>query len=312
MNEAQIMDWVDQNQKADETQFISLIDQHQGTITKICSVYKKTGEERDSLFKEIVFQLWQPDAKCNDKEISNSRLYQIAFSTAIASNILNPSKPTAHKSSPQAFTDHKEQLTNAIQQLTDDDKAIFMLYLEDLSYPTIAEITGIAETVVGVKLNRIKKKIQQQVNISKEQYPIKSIWKNIQSAPKSESELRSMIAERTNPILCILNNNILYLLSKSMTKGYDIKRSLEDHLAKTRSFAKLSIFTRIIAASCLLMLAKYAITNTSVWYWTLALTILLFAAHIAFLSTAWTKRIRQMKFTIDHLRIQKEYGRRDI
>ncbi|MNL55004.1 RNA polymerase sigma factor SigX [compost metagenome] len=54
----------------------------------------------------------------------------------------------------------QERLFNALRQLNDGDKALITLYLEDLSYQQIAEITGITENYVGVKLNRIKIKIQ--------------------------------------------------------------------------------------------------------------------------------------------------------
>lgn len=310
MNEAQIMDWTD-HQKADQTQFISLIDQYQATIGKICRLYKEDEEDRDKLFQEIVFQLWRSAAGCNEVK-PGSWIYATALSTAIAGNILNPSKAADQQASPKVYVDHKEQLIHAIQQLTDDDKAIFTLYLEELSYPEIAEITGIAETVAGVKLNRIKKKIHQLVRNPKEQYPLKTIWKNIHSEAKSESALRSMITERSHSIFSILNNNISFLISKSMVKNGDIKRSLEDHLVTLRSFALLSVMGRVAVFVCLLLFAKFTIENTTVWYWTLAIAILLFTAHIALLSITWLKKIRQMKFTIDHLRIQKEYGRRVI
>jgi RNA polymerase sigma-70 factor (ECF subfamily) len=37
------------------------------------------------------------------------------------------------------------------------DKALFVLYLEDLTYRQIAEVTGLTETHVGVKLHRLKR-----------------------------------------------------------------------------------------------------------------------------------------------------------
>jgi RNA polymerase sigma-70 factor (ECF subfamily) len=51
-------------------------------------------------------------------------------------------------------------LNQAIQQLSRIEKAVIMLYLEEKSYREISEIMGITESNVGVKLNRIKTKLE--------------------------------------------------------------------------------------------------------------------------------------------------------
>ena len=52
-----------------------------------------------------------------------------------------------------------EQLYNAIQQLPKTDAALVLLYLDELSYREMAEVLGISESNVGVKLNRAKKAV---------------------------------------------------------------------------------------------------------------------------------------------------------
>ncbi|WAC41091.1 RNA polymerase sigma factor [Pedobacter sp. SL55] len=49
----------------------------------------------------------------------------------------------------------------AIKQLNEGERAIIALYLEEMSYLEIAEIIGISENNVGVKINRIKNKLHQ-------------------------------------------------------------------------------------------------------------------------------------------------------
>ena len=41
------------------------------------------------------------------------------------------------------------------------DAALVLLYLDDLSYREIAEIRGISEVNVGVRLNRVKKALAE-------------------------------------------------------------------------------------------------------------------------------------------------------
>lgn len=307
MNEAQLIDWIDQHEKADETQFIILIDLHQPIIGKVCRLYKHLEEDQETLFREIVFRLWQSAAAGNDKLQLSDRIYQVMLSTAISSNIIKASKRFGHKTEKLPHAGIGDQMMSAIRELADDDKAILLLYLEELPYPQIAEITGIAETIVGVKLNRIKKKIQQQITIPREQYILKSIWRNIETDLKSETELRSIINEPGSPVFGILNNILPpHPFAKIPASNTDLKRSLEDQLAKIRTYARASISSRVIALACLLVLGRFAFTDNMTMRWVMAVTLLFLAIHVVVLSVTWAKRARQMKCTIDHLRTQRE------
>lgn len=152
----------------DETQFLILINEHQGIIHKICRIYRDILEDREDLFQEITFQLWKSRQSFrNDSKIS-TWIYRIALNTAIATFRKKkqdieycPTLPDlAEDQVDEALVLRQEQLFAALKQLDDGDKAIITLYLEDLSYQQIAVIVGISENYVGVKLNRIKIKIQ--------------------------------------------------------------------------------------------------------------------------------------------------------
>ena len=51
------------------------------------------------------------------------------------------------------------KLRTCIKQLNDADKAVISLYLEELSYKEISDITGLSENHVAVKIKRIKMKL---------------------------------------------------------------------------------------------------------------------------------------------------------
>jgi RNA polymerase sigma-70 factor (ECF subfamily) len=55
------------------------------------------------------------------------------------------------------YRDTVEQLYKAIHHLPKTDAALVLLYLDELSYPEMAQVLGISESNVGVKLNRAKK-----------------------------------------------------------------------------------------------------------------------------------------------------------
>lgn len=148
----------------EEAEFLQQIDQHQGIIHKICRLYRDTPEDREDLFQEIVFQLWKTKHTFEGKAKFSSWMYKVALSTAIAT--FRKKKPaiiyTPHLPDlPQAEdgNQHRQQLFDALKQLDDADKALMALYLDDLSYEEIAEISGISENYVGVKLTRIRNRI---------------------------------------------------------------------------------------------------------------------------------------------------------
>lgn len=154
-----------------EADFVLLVETHQGIIHKICRLYRDTREDREDLFQEITFQLWKslPGFK-NDAKIS-TWMYRIALNTAIATFRKRKHSIEYRAALPDLAVEQpnddlivrQELLFTALKKLDDGDKAVITLYLEDFSYQQIAEVTGISENYVGVKLNRIKTKIQKQL-----------------------------------------------------------------------------------------------------------------------------------------------------
>lgn len=157
----------------DEKQFLTLIAEHQGIIHKVCRLYRDSREDREDLFQEITYQLWRaiPSFKAQAKE--STWIYRVALNTALAAfrkkkpeiayNAVLPDLPEAAQSEELEF--RQERLFAALKQLDDAEKAIITLYLEELSYQEIAALIGINENYVGVKLNRIKHKIQKLLNL---------------------------------------------------------------------------------------------------------------------------------------------------
>jgi RNA polymerase sigma-70 factor (ECF subfamily) len=153
----------------DEAQFLAFIKEHQGIIHKVCRLYRENKEDREDLFQEIIFQLWKSLSNFKGDAKISTWMYRIALNTAIAAFCKR--KPAIEfapvlpdlPEEPQNEELHlrQERLFTALKKLNDSEKAIITLYLEGMNYHQIAEITGINENYVGVKLNRIKHKIQK-------------------------------------------------------------------------------------------------------------------------------------------------------
>ncbi|MFK7924090.1 MAG: RNA polymerase sigma factor [Bacteroidia bacterium] len=155
--------------KEKEAQFLRLVDQHQGILHKICRLYRNTATEREDLFQDMMYQLWKSYPSFRGEARFSSWMYRVALSTAIA-KYKKPSLQTTHnlKQEPAAesvqITDQQEALRSAMERLSPIEKAIMSLYLDDYKYEEMAEILGISVSLVGVKLNRIKKKLKEWLN----------------------------------------------------------------------------------------------------------------------------------------------------
>ncbi|MEZ4826890.1 MAG: sigma-70 family RNA polymerase sigma factor [Bacteroidia bacterium] len=155
-----------------EQAFVQLIQEHQGIIHKVCRLYgAHQGDHRD-LFQEIVLQLWRAYDSYKGESRFTTWMYRVALNTAISGFRKQSRSPEVQLLSDRELeipgwdqdNDRQEQmklLYMAINRLSEIEKAIVMLHLEDHSYDEIAEIMGITRNHVGVKLNRIKLKLRQ-------------------------------------------------------------------------------------------------------------------------------------------------------
>lgn len=99
-------------------------------------------------------------------------MYRVSLNTAIThfkKNKRRPDKNQYDNNLPQieddrydeTFDDQVKLLHSAIAKLTGIEKSIILLYLEDKHYEEIAEIIGITQNYVRVKMNRIKGKLKK-------------------------------------------------------------------------------------------------------------------------------------------------------
>lgn len=151
-----------------ETAFLQLLSVNQGIIHKICHVYGHSLADRDDLFQEIVFHAWKgyPSFKGNAK--FSTWLYRVALNVALTSFRKKRTAIDYVPELPDFMTDEEDTelrarqafLLEAIKQLPEIDRAIITLYLDEQSYQDIADIMGLSPNNIGVKINRIKSKLQ--------------------------------------------------------------------------------------------------------------------------------------------------------
>ena len=158
---------------ASEKEFITLLNQHQKIIYKVCNLYMDKHSEREDLFQEITLQAWKAFPKFRGDAKFSTWLYRVALNTAITFFRKEKTKPPVFTTDlvpdqmEDSFDPIEEQVKamyTAIGNLSKIDKAIVMLYLEDYNYIDIGEMMGITANNVAVKMNRIKWKLKETSN----------------------------------------------------------------------------------------------------------------------------------------------------
>jgi RNA polymerase sigma-70 factor (ECF subfamily) len=155
-----------------EKEFLQIIKKNQGIIHKVCNIYCDDQDDRDDLFQEIVAQLWKSFPTFREESKFTTWMYRVALNTAITTFKKTKRRPDQNRLTYENFQvkdenydiEAEEEIKNlhrAVAQLTGVEKSIVLLFLENKKYEEIAEITGITQNYVRVKMNRIKKKLKK-------------------------------------------------------------------------------------------------------------------------------------------------------
>ncbi|MEJ7739515.1 MAG: sigma-70 family RNA polymerase sigma factor [Chitinophagaceae bacterium] len=157
-----------------EKEFIELINNNRALIFKVCNLYCRDNESRKDLFQEVVLQLWKSFPGFRRQSANSTWVYRVSLNTAISNFRKELKKPEKNALTVIEFeipdmsgsTDDKEKegiLNLAIEKLTEIEKAVIMLYLDEKSYDEMSDIIGISVGNVGVRLNRIKNKLSKLI-----------------------------------------------------------------------------------------------------------------------------------------------------
>ena len=151
-----------------ETEFGRIIRENKGTIYTVCYMFSKDKEEVDDLFQEALIKLWQGLASFKGESDLKTWIYKVTLNSCISID----RKKKSRKTQPlmeginlfdQNDADNRQtdMLHARIQRLQPFDRAIVLLWLENMSYQEIAQIVGIDVKNVSVRLYRIKEQLKQ-------------------------------------------------------------------------------------------------------------------------------------------------------
>ena len=151
-----------------EIDFSRMIREHKSTIYTVCYMFSNDKQEVDDLFQEVLIKLWQGYDSFQGKSDLRTWIYRVSLNACISID----RKKKRRKAQPllegidlfdknDADNRQTDLLHERIGKLQAFDRAIVLLWLEDLSYEEIAQIVGISAKNVSVKLYRIKEQLKQ-------------------------------------------------------------------------------------------------------------------------------------------------------
>ena len=155
-----------------EKEFAHLIKNNQGLIIKVSRLYTNSLEDEEDLFQEIVLQLWKGYDSFKGNSKISTWMYRVALNTAITLfRKKSKSLPTNEldinlRDYEEDNYDKQQQISllyQVIKTLPNVERAIVMMYLDDLPYKDIAENLGITEVNARVKMNRLKKILKEKM-----------------------------------------------------------------------------------------------------------------------------------------------------
>lgn len=142
-----------------------------GIIIKLCRAYTNTQEDFEDYYQEVCLQIWRSRENFREESEWSTWVYRISLNVCMtllkkkknnSQHFVSDSLPAQETEDNYAFSDESLNLLyEAIRKLSEIDRAIIMLYLEEKSYQEIADIIGTNPNNIGVRVQRIKMRLKK-------------------------------------------------------------------------------------------------------------------------------------------------------
>lgn len=153
-----------------EQSFNRMLQEQKSTIYTVCYMFSDSKEEVEDLFQEICIRLWKGFGSFRQESSVRTWVWRVATNTCITWQKEQQKHHTELDVNVDLFSEKKEDtaqvrmLYDRIHRLGVFDRAIVLLWLENMSYEEIAQITGLTVKNVSVRLVRIKEQLKNMSN----------------------------------------------------------------------------------------------------------------------------------------------------
>lgn len=152
--------------------FDTILSDYTALIGRICYLYGADSEQRKDLYQECMLNVWQGLRNYRGDAKLSTWLYRACINTCITSfrrNRMQSGNVSLDEASAISGDDGSQQseikeLYRLIEMLSDIDKAIIMMWLDEKSYDEISEVTGMGRNTVASRIRRIKERLVKMGN----------------------------------------------------------------------------------------------------------------------------------------------------
>lgn len=151
-----------------EQEFARIVKEHKDTIYMVCYMFSKDGQEVQDLYQECLINLWKSISSFEGRSNIRTWIWRVSLNTCISMDRKKrrgDALPLEIDIDLYNDTDHEtkqiKMLRERINKLGPFDRAIIMLWLENMSYDEIGAIVGISAKNVSIRLFRIKEQLKQ-------------------------------------------------------------------------------------------------------------------------------------------------------
>ncbi len=162
------------NREHHSTQFEELVSRHEAILRHVVNAFA-VGSDRDDLMQEVLLAVWQALPAFRGDAQLTTFLYRVSHNTAMtwrrgrqgylrrveqiaAGGLWGPGD-----SVDDARTEQLERVYAAIREFPPLDRSLLLLWLDEIGYREIAAIHGLEESNVGVRLNRARTRLMEQL-----------------------------------------------------------------------------------------------------------------------------------------------------
>ena len=159
-----------------EAQFAAAMEQHRDALYRVCCAYVRDEADRQDIFQEVLIHIWKSLDAFRRESHLGTWLYRVTVNTClgwlrrekrrsqmlerageeqrvVAASSAEPPRPGREED--------LQQLYIRIAELPPVDRLLVSLYLEEMNTAQMAEVLGISEGNVRVKLHRIKNQLRE-------------------------------------------------------------------------------------------------------------------------------------------------------
>ena len=163
-----------------EAQFDRILREQGPAISRLAFSYEAVAGVREELVQDIALAIWQALPHFRGECSERTFVFRIAHNRGLThvarrrplhqplDDLTESDQPIDPRPQPEehvAQTDQRQHLMTAIRSLPLTHRQMIVLMLEGLSYAEIAEVLGITENNVAVRLNRARKALKDALGV---------------------------------------------------------------------------------------------------------------------------------------------------